>query len=199
MKPLFSEALVTKDWTKLAQQAARNLVEDTQWIYARGASPYAARSHPMMFQFGTWPANAVHYMRKLARLGPKGPAKLAALWAGILYMGGEVFGIDVRSWIPLYSFLYKGGPALSTALKASEAVGSTMYGSPMAGKEWKEFLQSMWIWMPAGLEAKNITRAIDEEAGIKRVLGFRSSGEKKKPMGPTRGGRGGRGRGRGGR
>lgn len=201
-KPLFAEGIIKNDFTKLAEQVGKNLVEDTQWIYAKGGAPAIARNHPLLFQFGTWPMNAVHYMRKLTRLGPRGVAKQMAFWGGMYVMMDKVFGIDVRSWIPIYSLLYRGGPMLSSALQLAKAVSSTLYGSKMAPLAWKEFEQSLWIWMPAGLQAKAVERGVtaeEEEEGVKRILGFRPKETKKKSTGATRGSRGGRSGGRGGR
>jgi len=184
LRPL-ADAMVETDSVKataLFEQAklehARNLMEDTHWIYRTGNSPLMFRSKigKLFGQYGTWPLSYINWASKSISTGdPVATAQFLARYiavTGALYVvGREVLGVDPGYWAGTGPFLFGGGPTTSVAADLS-----MILSQGYRGQVGKQFLKhDILVFVPGAGAVRDVIRTTKEaEAAeaFKRLLSF---------------------------
>jgi len=115
------------DWKDVAVSYAKNLHEDTHWLYNAGnsAEVFNTKVGRFLGQFGTWPT---HFLRFLQRGLTSGDivatknfmARFALVNGAITEVGREIFGVDPSNWLAFGPLQYAGGVGAEVATQTRE-------------------------------------------------------------------------------
>jgi hypothetical protein len=151
----------------IARNIALEMTDLTLWPYRRGAQPTVLRTGAgrVFGQFGMWPLNYVDFLRRGASKfaeNPKNALKATALWSlcnysAVTAMNG--MGADVGKWFWFSPAAVEMSPHAQFLIDLAQSPKDSQEGRESR----KRVLEYPMDFFPAGIEIRNIGRALDTD------------------------------------
>ena len=158
---------------------AKNLMEDTNWMYDAGNTPEIFNSRVGRFfgQFGVWPLSFMRYMYRGMRSGDALAnmafmARIAMVNYGIKKAGEDVFGVEPGHWLLTGPLGFAGGPGAGLFAAAYYATRSG-FRKQIGINDLISSLHTLVPFYNMGQDIYRAATAPDLATGAKRFLGFR--------------------------
>lgn len=166
--------------SKAAEAFGRAFNDATQFSMQRGAQGAAFRTGAgkLLGQYGTWPANYMNFVRKLAARSlenPKNGVPALATFTAMSYgtlKAAQALSVDVSNWLFFSPIGYSGSPTLSLLQAAASAPEETQAGRDARKELIKSISQGI---VPLGTQFRSMMKAFEPDGtvNVPRLLGFK--------------------------